>query len=889
MSRVTNYLRNAIIKHVAEHGLVVWYDPDRHYTAVVDSLTISNTAVVRYEDSFFALRRAVEPLLEQTDPPRLVVYIPLDQAGTYHALIELESAGVILKPGEQPPSRNTRLAVIARNALKPVLTNEKVAEIEQQVDAGKLTLADLDNIAAKGGDVAGVISVIFNTSQPLEVALTFLTNPALDAEIVAKGAGDKLAGLLQNAFEVDLSGVNQLDPLRDRLAQHLLLTDLVAALPEPLPPQLSTVKIASQPAAREVCLKLAGRWRQQRDLRDSYLSRASQVEKSLKLARFEFDPAHLSALARVETFLAVEQKLQDRVTAALLAQANPELVELARLRQSSFWSEARPDTQAEWGLIAVAGQVLLEAGRIEQELKQPGLNAKIIFKNYTGIVESEQGSVTSDKDASLLPTSYSLLPWCLLDTYHRHMERRCHHFDFDLGGRHANLEKLIAKARERYMAVGASLAKAFLEQFQQAHFHLSGIACQVETFTTQIKPALAQGKIAYIWTDALRFEMARELAQSLGDEFDVQVQAALGTAPTITEIGMAALLPNADAEPTASIVSVGNGKLGLKMGGTIIKDRKGRVDYLTAHAGVTVFAARLDELLPKPGKKVQQGIASADLILVTSQEIDQLCEGDNIHLARRTMDEILHELRRVLRLLSELGLQTIILTADHGYLFGEEPGEDMKIDPPGGHTIDLKRRVWIGRGGDSHPAYLRTDLANLGLSSEFELVTPWNFAIFKVAGGARAYFHGGLSPQELVIPILTITSKGRPAASLTSAIAWTLRLGSSSMKVSRFCSVQVGGQSEGLFDLVSPKVRVEARAQGKVISAPVTASYGFEEGTGDTQLELKADDPRTIEPNSIALRFTDDTPQKNVSIHLLDAASGVELKRLEGVEVVSGI
>lgn len=873
MGLVTDYLRNTIIKHVAEYGLVVWYDPDRHYTAVVDSLTISNTVVVRYENSFFALRRAIEPLLEQTDPPWLVVYIPLDHAGTHHALIELESAGVILKPGEQPPSRNTRLAVIARNALKPVLNNEKVAEIEQQVDAGKLTLADLDNIAAKGGDVAGVISVIFNTSQPLEVALTFLTNPVLDAEIVAKGASDELAGLLQNAFEIDLSGVAQLDPLRDWLAQHLLLTDLVAALPEPLPPQLSTVKIANQPTAREACLKLARRWRQQRDLRDSYLSRAAQVEKSLKLAKVEFDPAHLNALVQIETFLAVEQKLQDRVTAALLAQASSELVELARLRQSSFWSEAKPDTQAEWGLIAVVGQVLLEAGRIEQELKQPGLNAKTIFEKYTGGTNS----------------SVSASPWCLLDTYHRHMERRCHHFDFDLGGRHANLEKLIAKARERYMAVGASLAKSFLEQFQQAHFHLPGLARQVETFTTQVKPALGQGKIAYIWTDALRFEMARELAQSLGDEFEVQVQAVLGTAPTITEIGMAALLPNADAEPAASVVSVGNGKLGLKVGGTIIKDRKGRVDYLTAHAGVAVFAARLDELLPKPSKKVQLGIASADLILVTSQEIDQLCEGDNIHLARRTMDEILHELRRVLRLLSELGLQTIILTADHGYLFGEEPGEDMKIDPPGGHTVDLKRRVWIGRGGNSHPAYLRTDLANLGLSSEFELVTPWNFAIFKVAGGARAYFHGGLSPQELVIPILTLTPKGGPTGSLTSTIAWTLRLGSSSMKVSRFCSVQVGGQSQGLFDLVPPKVRVEVRAQGKVISAPVTASYGFEEGTGDTQLELKADDPRALEPNSIALRFTDDTPQKNVTIHLLDAASGAELKRLEGVEVVSGI
>lgn len=409
MGLVTDYLRNTVIKHVAEHGLVVWYDPDRHYTAVADTLAISNTAVVRYEGSFLALRRQVEPLLERLDPPRLVVYVPLDQADTHHALIELESAGVVLKPGQQPPSRNTRLAVIARNALKSVLSNEKVAEIEQQVDAGKLTLVDLDHIADKGGDVAGVISVIFNTSQPLEVALAFLTNPAYEAEITAKNAGDELARLLQNTFNIsDERSVigDELQVFRERLAHHILVTDFLAplvtshlSLPTALSP-LITVHLSLPEAAHEACLKLAQRWRQQRDLRESYIAQAERVETALKLATFKFEPSQLVGLARVETFLAVEQQLQHQVAAALLTQATPERVELARQRQSSFWSEVRPDTQAEWALLAVAGQVLLEADRVEQELKQPTLDAPTIFNHYTGIVSSEQGSVISDKKDS---------------------------------------------------------------------------------------------------------------------------------------------------------------------------------------------------------------------------------------------------------------------------------------------------------------------------------------------------------------------------------------------------------------------------------------------------------------------------------------------------------
>jgi hypothetical protein len=251
---------------------------------------------------------------------------------------------------------------------------------------------------------------------------------------------------------------------------------------------------------------------------------------------------------------------------------------------------------------------------------------------------------------------------------------------------------------------------------------------------------------------------------------------------------------------------------------------------------------------------------------------------------------VLQELRRAVRILAELGVQSIVVVADHGYLFGEEVGDDMKIDPPGGDTVALHRRAWVGHGGAADPACLRIALAEFGLDSDLELVTPWNLAVFKVQGGARAFFHGGLSHQELIVPILTLRPTRPAVPSVAGDIAWSLRLGGSSLKIGRYCSVQVAGQAKVLFELTPPSVRVEARsAAGKTISVPATASYGFHEGSGDVQLELKADDPRAIEPDAVALRIVDDTPQKNIVILLLDAASGAELARLSGVEVATSI
>ena len=46
---------------------------------------------------------------------------------------------------------------------------------------------------------------------------------------------------------------------------------------------------------------------------------------------------------------------------------------------------------------------------------------------------------------------------------------------------------------------------------------------------------------------------------------------------------MAALLPK--AHESAKVVAVGGGKLGLEIGGKVIKDRKDRVAFLKEHAG----------------------------------------------------------------------------------------------------------------------------------------------------------------------------------------------------------------------------------------------------------------------------------------------------------------
>jgi hypothetical protein len=223
---------------------------------------------------------------------------------------------------------------------------------------------------------------------------------------------------------------------------------------------------------------------------------------------------------------------------------------------------------------------------------------------------------------------------------------------------------------------------------------------------------------------------------SLDPDHEAELAATLGTLPSITEVGMAALLPR--AHEGAELVSVGGGKVGLRIGASLLRNRKERLEYLAAAAGVSAYATRLEALLP-PNKKVREAIGAADLIVVTAtDELDGLCEAGNVPMARRLMDDVLRQIRRGLRVLFDLGVKTAVVTSDHGFLFGETLDSGNTIDAPGGQTVDLHRRIWVGKGGAASASYLRVRATDVGLGGDLELAMPWSLAGFSTPGASDA-------------------------------------------------------------------------------------------------------------------------------------------------------
>ena len=851
MGVITEAIEELIGNFIRDRGLVLWFDPEGHYESVAPGLNAGQDRVLVFDGSFYKLRLDAEPFVRGFDAPKLLVYLPVAWEDANEPLAEMLALGVDLRPGVSG-SRNTRLAVVARKALKGRVADGRLEDLDRQIEQGGLTLAELEELVADGGaySLPTALAVHFGTALIEEAALDFLARPERDGELVARnGLADwaqALGGLYGLSGEVGASPA----ALRKLLARQALTSELMERLGTDVPEALQRmVSVADSLVARRGA-ELARGWRNRRDLVSSYPAVSAEVGASLHLDSIDFSDA---VLERTETFLSLEQRLLRRVAKKVVS--DPGAAQIAETRQRGFWAEQDTELQAEWALVLQAGQLLARASQVEKDRKARAFSWAEIIERYTGEAN-----------------------WAELDTLHRRLERRASSLEFALATPAAEVEQLVHAVRRRHQDVSGALAEQFVRAWRAEGFAAHGHTQQTEIFEHYVAPETAHFRTAYVLVDALRWELARELPEVLGSDFDTRMELAIGTAPSITDVGMAALLPSA----SSGLHVGGTAKIQVSLHGQALKNRADRIAYLKDRAGVPVVDLRLED--PRGFRRKLKDLgAGPALVVVTSREIDHSGE-DEMTGAREHMERVLTHLGLAVRRLAEEGIEKFVIAADHGYLYGEDLAESEKIDPPGGKSVLSHRRVWAGQGAAASENYLLTDVSRFGATSDLEMAVPWNLAGFRTSG-PTAYFHGGLSPQEILLPVMVVTPKVTGGVKGAKKLAWDVSLGSAKV-TARFLSVRIQARSQGLFAESWPVVRIEVRAAGEVCAIPVSGSYGFQEATGAVALRSLETEPAVTEVNTVALMLTGKAPSRGtLSIHVVDAATGVELKKIENVEV----
>lgn len=863
MSKLLDSLRQLIQRQITEHGIVVWYDPDSAYSHAVDRLDLDGVSVLKFEDGYFRLREALEPWLEWIDedgtpipdkeaPPKLLVYIPRPREENQHTLVEAETAGVIVEPGAPVAERNTRLAGLVERVYAKV-SPEKAGHVARQVEEGLLCFEDVEQMAEEAGSAAtGALKLIFGQAAPVEVLLLFAASDAQDTQIGKKKALPELAALMESEVGLATGGMTSPIELRKALVRHLLLGELTLSLARSnRVGALEAITLPEKPVQRETIKHLCQTWRNRLDLQEAYAQAAATLESENKIASLGLPPL---AIEDLDTFAALDRILLDAAGASLLA-GDPSLAgKWAARRRATFWNRRTPETLLQWSLFETAAELLSQSDLIATSLTKRKWSLDELISAYVGHAK----------------------PWMRLDTLARHLETRYARFDSDLDPDEGapKWEKIMAKCRSAYLATLDRMAEAYTKALELAGFQSGNATPQDLTFRDAVAPLIKGGaKTAYLLVDALRYEMAAELVEGLGGEFTINLRPALGQLPGITPVGMACLMPA--AEDGLSLQKHG-GKLGVVAGEKRITDRASRMAWLQERTGDGTVVVKLGEVVRLTPKK-KQALTAAKFLVVTSQEIDRLGEGESEDdEARIYMEDVLEKLRRGIRNLAAAGFSEIVLSADHGFIFAEGFEAGLKMDPPGGETVELHPRCWIGMGGQNAEGYFRVPTSSLELGGGLECAFPRGLGTFKVKGGAGAYFHGGASLQEQVLPVVRLTRK---AALPSKGASATLVLGFSKKAVTnRFFSVTLALETDEMFAPEPKLVRLELTAGRESVGHAAMGAYGFEEGTREITV-------KPGEPNSVTLMLTADPPPAHVTIRVIDSKTDALLVTLKEISV----
>ncbi|RMF99595.1 MAG: hypothetical protein D6741_08230, partial [Planctomycetota bacterium] len=318
MGKVTDELLRLVNKQLDDHGIVVWYDPERAYTQVVKQLADAGTDVHSLDKSLFELRHRLESALEfvaedgtlRADceaPPRVLVYLPVNRGDTHHALVEVESAGVVMEPGANHWHRNTRLKVITERVFKEIAP-DRAAEVAGKIEEGYYDLDDVDQLADQTGDV-GALKLVFDSTSFDEIALKFLASEEkYDAALQQKNALDELCRLFATELGLTISANQPVSEIRHELCRKLLLAELAvtAETHQAGLAALAGCEIPSADHQQKQLLDLCRHWRNRLDLRDRYVQWAERIEDDARL-----QGVGLSGdwLLEVETFPCVESLL----------------------------------------------------------------------------------------------------------------------------------------------------------------------------------------------------------------------------------------------------------------------------------------------------------------------------------------------------------------------------------------------------------------------------------------------------------------------------------------------------------------------------------------------------------------------------------------------------
>ena len=346
----------------------------------------------------------------------------------------------------------------------------------------------------------------------------------------------------------------------------------------------------------------------------------------------------------------------------------------------------------------------------------------------------------------------------VMDTYYRDFYIA---YSKSLKSYHAELSNLFATVMEKVEGLyggwflgelGRNWSDVCAEQMRD-YGRILEVPRQNDFYRDRI--AHSDSKVYVIISDAMRYEVAVELSEQLRRETQSKVTlgSVCGIFPTITKFGMAALLPH--KELSVALKSGKTERLAVLADGQ--STEANNRDRLLKNEDSQSVALKYKDIIGMKRADRQALVRGMNVVYIYHDAIDEAG-----HLNKSVFGacmEAMDEIKNMVRVITnEFGGANILITSDHGFLYTYSPlKEDEKVDKSteSDQDIEIGRRYAIMKffPQRTQPQYL-LPVKFLDGNSDYEGFAPRESIRIKMKGGGLNFVHGGISLQEMVVPVI---------------------------------------------------------------------------------------------------------------------------------------
>lgn len=776
---IADFIQSQVLRpRMHKAGALVVYDPDQRYREVCaqladDKLLVVDASANSIESRLRAMQGLKDVVARQLQG--VLVYVPTkapqsEEEKQSNPFSPVAAAGLVFPEGDGDGFESLCLKA------KPDHVSAIRAIFAQDANP---SFAVVD--AVGGGLGWPNLRTLLDVESARDILFALLAPSA--AQLGALNASEtwvsEVKNLLKNSIGLSLkTRGKRWDSVSAELWRFVLFSEFAFDLPGEVPSALADVPRAaasSQPLIDDLCERL----RNDRRTQSTYIDHAEGIEADLKLAKlFE----SWTDLGSRDTFPFEERTFLARAIDGVLRDDIDRTRTILEQHQQSVWI-GKGESRAQWDLIRAAVELIQTCEDMDRQLADNARNAEALLAFYT----------SSLREA---------------DRLHREFEQAVSDYDWqDANGLMAPVKHQVRKQYGRLME---RVQQIFVRHVEKSGWPLLGYLANTDVFDRVVAPKLQKNghKVAFLMIDALRYELGVALERQLAEDGQVSLQAALAQLPSVTSVGMASLLPGAGQQlrlsnSAQSLVPL----LGDQMMETVMQ----RMNVLKQRFGQRFDEVRLEDFVR--GRATFS--ADADLLVLRAVEIDSHFEnhpdtapGEIIHAVKR--------IRVVINLLKQRGFHEVVIATDHGFFMNTHAGAGDVCPKPVGNWVTVHDRCALGDGaGDGNHVVLPTE--RMGIRGDFaKIAVPTSLAAYRAG---LLYFHGGLSLQECVVPVISMQLKVSTQPSVHQAmISMTYRNGAKAI-TTRVPVVELSVDKADMFSAESGfEVLLEAHdAKGDVV------------------------------------------------------------------------